>query len=96
MTSDYPGRSRKLFPLARLTISTLRAEVGRGLLAIFKIARRDDTTISDIRQMVQNVRRRLPPRLCIDKKRGQWFIRDGQNFVRTGCARTTLRGLRKS
>jgi integrase len=31
-------------------------------------------------------RRRLPPRLYLDKKRGQWAIRDGQNFIRTSCA----------
>jgi integrase len=31
-------------------------------------------------------RRRLPPRLYVDKKRRQWVIRDGQNFIRTGCA----------
>jgi integrase len=31
-------------------------------------------------------RRRLPPRLYRDKGRGQWVIRDGQNFIRTGCA----------
>jgi integrase len=31
-------------------------------------------------------RRRLPPRLYLDKKRQQWVIRDGANFVRTSCA----------
>ena len=35
-------------------------------------------------------RRRLPPRLCLDKKRGQWFIRDGQSFIRTSCAKGEL------
>jgi integrase len=30
-------------------------------------------------------RRRLSPRLYLDKKRQQWVIRDGANFVRTGC-----------
>ena len=30
-------------------------------------------------------RKRLPPRLVLDKARGHWFIRDGQAFVRTGC-----------
>jgi integrase len=30
-------------------------------------------------------RRRLPPRLYLDKSRGQWTIRDGENFIRTGC-----------
>jgi integrase len=31
-------------------------------------------------------RRRSPPRLYLDRKRGQWVIRDGSSFVRTGCA----------
>jgi integrase len=30
-------------------------------------------------------RRRLSPRLYLDAKRKQWVIRDGANFVRTGC-----------
>jgi integrase len=31
-------------------------------------------------------RRKLPPRLYLDKTRQQWSIRDGQNFIRTSCA----------
>jgi len=30
-------------------------------------------------------RRKSPPRLYLDPKRGQWVIRDGTAFVRTGC-----------
>jgi integrase len=30
------------------------------------------------------------PRLYLDKKRRQWAIRDGANFIRTGCAETEL------
>jgi integrase len=30
-------------------------------------------------------RRRSPPRLYLDSKRGQWAIRDGSRFIRTGC-----------
>lgn len=30
-------------------------------------------------------RRRSPPRLYLDSTRGQWVIRDGSAFVRTGC-----------
>jgi integrase len=30
-------------------------------------------------------RRRSPPRLYFDAKRQQWVVRDGPNFVRTGC-----------
>jgi integrase len=35
-------------------------------------------------------RRSKGPRLYLDKKRGQWAIRDGPNFVRTGCAHGEL------
>src|SRR5271169_1478175 len=35
-------------------------------------------------------RKRQPPRLCLDKKRKQWFVRDGQTFVRTSCAEGEL------
>ena len=31
-------------------------------------------------------RRRAPPRLYLDRKRGQWVIRDGGAFIRTGIA----------
>lgn len=32
-------------------------------------------------------RRKAPPRLYLDTKRGSWIIRDGARFIRTGCAR---------
>jgi len=31
-------------------------------------------------------RRKSPPRLCLDRKRGQWFIRDAGAFIRLGIA----------
>jgi integrase len=31
-------------------------------------------------------RKRSAPRLWLDKKRHQWVIRDGKNFIRTGCS----------
>ncbi|HKA56550.1 MAG TPA: hypothetical protein VKJ47_23135, partial [Candidatus Binatia bacterium] len=31
-------------------------------------------------------RRRSPPRLCLDRTRGQWFIRDAGRFLRLGIA----------
>src|SRR4051812_7610571 len=36
-------------------------------------------------------RRRAPPRLYLDRKRNQWVIRDGDSFVRTGCAEPNRR-----
>jgi hypothetical protein len=35
-------------------------------------------------------RRRLPPRLYLDKGRHQWAILDGADFIRTGCAHDEL------
>jgi len=40
-------------------------------------------------------RRRAPPRLYLDSKRGQWIIRDGSNFIRTGCAEPDRRDAEK-
>jgi integrase len=37
-------------------------------------------------------RRREAPRLYLDSKRKQWVIRDGSNFVRTGCAESERAG----
>lgn len=35
-------------------------------------------------------RRKAPPRLYLDPKRGAWIIRDGARFIRTGCTRENL------
>ena len=40
-------------------------------------------------------RRKSPPRLYLDKVRKQWIIRDGANFVRTGCAESDGEGAEK-
>jgi integrase len=37
-------------------------------------------------------RKRLPPRLYIDSSRGEWVIRDGTAFVRTGCIESDIEG----
>ena len=53
----------KLFPRARLTKSTLRAERDRGNLDIFRLGKRDHTTAKSMREMVrkcqENARRRV-------------------------------------
>ena len=89
----------KLFPYARLTPSTLRAEHIRGRLVIFQLGKRDYTTFASMKEAngtthvcidegdgAQMPRRRAAPRLYLDPKRKQWVIRDGASFVRTGCA----------
>lgn len=40
-------------------------------------------------------RRKSPPRLYLDTARGQWIIRDGASFVRTGCAESDREGAEK-
>jgi hypothetical protein len=55
-----------LFPRAKLTVSTLRAERKRKRLEIFGIGRRDYTTLRSMREMVRRCReedrRRSTPR----------------------------------
>jgi hypothetical protein len=46
----------RLFSRAKLTVSTLRAEANRGRLNIFKIGRRDYTTIDEMKAMVRKCR----------------------------------------
>lgn len=41
-------------------------------------------------------RRKAGPRLYLDRKRGQWVIRDGPRFVRTGCAERDSSGAERS
>jgi hypothetical protein len=43
----------KLFPRAKLTPSTLRAEAGRDRLDIFRLGKRDYTTLGSMREMVR-------------------------------------------
>jgi hypothetical protein len=56
MTDDEPitlAKACELFPHAKLTVSTLRAEAARGRLSIFRIGRRDYTTLMAMKRMVQ-------------------------------------------
>jgi hypothetical protein len=43
----------ELFPRAKLTASTLRAEAARGRLSIFRLGKRDYTTLESMREMVR-------------------------------------------
>jgi len=43
----------KLFPRAKLTVSTLRAEADRKRLEIFRLGKRDYTTLRSMREMVR-------------------------------------------
>jgi hypothetical protein len=59
MTDDDPIPLREacaLWPEAKLTLSTLRAEAARGRLDIFRMGKRDYTTPKSMREMVQRCR----------------------------------------
>ena len=77
----------KLWPGARLTVSTLRAEAGRGRLDIFRIGRRDYTTAQAMREMVNRCR-------AEDSRRVSTSIRSAANgpseTARISSARAAL------
>jgi hypothetical protein len=52
-----------LFPQAKLTVSTLRAEAARGRLEVFRIGRRDYTTAKALHEMVHRCREEDPRRV---------------------------------
>ena len=52
----------KLFPYARLTPSTLRAEHIRGRLVIFRLGKRDYTTFASMKEMVRKCQDAARPR----------------------------------
>ena len=45
-----------LYPCAKFTVSTLRAEAARGRLAIFRMGKRDYTTPAEMKEMVRKCR----------------------------------------
>ena len=53
MSPDDPITLKEAGELYRLTVSTLRAEAGRGRLDIFRIGKRDYTTAAAMREMVR-------------------------------------------
>jgi hypothetical protein len=40
-------------------------------------------------------RKRKPPRLWLDERRGEWVVLDSGRFIRTGCAESDLAGADK-
>ena|SRR5215472_13647061 len=56
MSDDEPitlAEACELYPRSRLTKSTLRAEAARGRLTIFRMGKRDYTTVAFMRDMVR-------------------------------------------
>ena len=62
----------EIFPRAKLTISTLRAEADRGHLDIFRLGKRDYTTIRSMREMVSKCQEE-------SRRRGFTSIRNADN-----------------
>ena len=56
MTDNDPIRLKDAAEQFGLTVGELRAEAGRGRLAIYRIGKRDYTTANDIREMVEQCR----------------------------------------
>jgi hypothetical protein len=53
MNDDLPLTLKEASDLYRLKVSTLRAEAGRGRLDVFRIGRRDYTTLEALKDMVR-------------------------------------------
>lgn len=67
MTEDEPitlAAACSLYPASRFTVSTLRAEAGRGRLDIFRIGKRDYTTVAAMREMVRKCQDAARRRAC--------------------------------
>lgn len=76
-----------LYPRSRLTVSTLRAEAQRGRLRIFRLGKRDYTTVESMREMVRRCQED-------DPRRGSTWIRnEGSGLsetARSSSARESL------
>jgi hypothetical protein len=61
---DDPITLKEAGELYRLTVSTLRAEAGRGRLDIFRIGKRDYTTAAAMREMIRKCQDAARERAC--------------------------------
>jgi hypothetical protein len=55
----------------KIKVATLRAEIGRGNLTVFRVGRRDFTTLKHVREMVQRCRVASPLRGSISTEQGE-------------------------
>jgi hypothetical protein len=62
MSDDRPLTLAEAAELYRLKVSTLRAENARGRLDIFRMGKRDYTTLDDLKEMVRKCREEDPRR----------------------------------
>jgi hypothetical protein len=54
----------------KITVATLRAERDRGTLTVFRIGKRDFTTIMHLREMMQRCRVEIPGSISIQPNKG--------------------------
>jgi hypothetical protein len=80
----------KLWPEAKLTVSTLRAEAARNRLDIFRIGRRDYTTAQAMREMVRKCQEEGRLRASTSTRR------EGNGSSRTAGPESALAALRMS
>jgi len=84
---ERPLTLREAGELYRLTISTLRAEAARGRLDIFRLGKRDYTTLQAMKEMVRKCQEE-------GRRRGSTLIEDGNNgsseTARASSARAAL------
>lgn len=90
MNDDRPMKLKDAAEEYGFTVSTLRAEAGRGRLAIYRIGKRDYTTRNDIKGMVEQCR-------VEQKGHGFTLIRDESNGSSgTGRASSALAAARET
>jgi hypothetical protein len=84
---ERPLTLREAADLYRLKISTLRAEAARGRLDIFRLGKRDYTTLESLRIMVRKCRDADPRRASISTAPEQPGLSE---TARASCARDAL------
>lgn len=80
----------------KIKVATLRAEIGRGNLTVFRVGRRDFTTLKHVREMVQRrCRAASPLQGSISTGRGETGLSETERLTSAQAAlNLTLAGLK--
>jgi len=80
----------------KIKVATLRAEIGRGNLTVFRVGRRDFTTLKHVREMVQRCRVESPLRGSISTEEGETGLSETDRRTSAQAAlNLTLAGLKR-
>ena len=80
----------------KIKVATLRAEIGRGNLTVFRVGRRDFTTLKHVREMVQRCRVESPPRGSIAIPHDAHGLSETERLTSAQAAlNLTLQGLKR-